>query len=125
KYHFTVVPQTTVKEMKDLAARFDNNSIYEILEQTETAHVVRYIPDNLISYVFFEPQENTNIGYVQSVSGACLLGIKDVGDRIEVTMSSPDLHAQRHSESYWVSIEDTVKLRLACMWSLIYTRFDI
>jgi len=125
KYHFTVVPQTTVKEMKDLAARFDNNSIYEILEQTETAHVVRYIPDNLISYVFFEPQENTNIGYVQSVSGACLLGIKDVGDRIEVTMASPDLHAQPNAESYWVSTENTVKLRLSGKWKVIENRSDI
>lgn len=112
KYNFVVVPETNPREIGDLAVKFEDNKIFQILRQTDSAHIVRYIPDNLTSYAFFEPQGNVNIGYVKAISAPALIGIKEEGDLILITIADPDLHAKTAVNSFWRSTESQVTLSL-------------
>jgi hypothetical protein len=54
--------------MQTLAAKLDSGNVYTILGQTDSLHAVFYKPYSIISYAFFQPNSNVNIGYVKSIS---------------------------------------------------------
>jgi chondroitin-sulfate-ABC endolyase/exolyase len=119
KYHFVVVPQTNPGEMKLICSEIEKNEIYTVLKQTDSIHIVKYIPENLISYVFYEPMKNVGVRYVESISKPCLLGIKEVSDIINLSIASPDLNAVADEQSYWKSTESKVSLQLKGKWKIL------
>lgn len=119
KYHFVVVPETNPKELEDLAVKFENNKIYQVLKQTDSAHIVKYIPDNLISCVFFERQDNINIGPVKAVSAPVLMAVKEKGNFIVITVANPDLHAKADTNSFWRSTESKVTVSMEGNWKVM------
>lgn len=124
KYHFVVVPETNPEELEDLAVKFEDNKIYQVLKQTDSAHVVKYIPDNLISYAFFEPQDNINIGSVKAVSAPVLMAVKEKGNFIVITVASPDLHAKADTNSFWRSTESKVTVSMDGNWKVVDNKFN-
>ncbi|MEQ7799303.1 polysaccharide lyase family 8 super-sandwich domain-containing protein [Pedobacter sp. ASV1-7] len=119
KYHFVVVPQTSSDEMKSISSKIERNEIYTVLEQTDSIHIVKYIPESLTSYVFFEPMKNVKTGYVQSISKPCLLGIKDVSGTVSLSIASPDLNAVADQQSYWKSTISKISLQLKGRWKVL------
>ena len=124
KYHFTIVPQTTLREMKDMVSKVEAGAIYNVLEQTKYAHIVKFLPENLTSYVFFEARENIDKGYVKSISNPCLLGIRENGETIVVTITSPDLNAVNDPDTYWKSVKQKVTLKLNGNWQVLENKCD-
>jgi hypothetical protein len=119
KYHFVIVPNITPAKMKDLSAILAQNNVYKVLSQTDTLHAVRYFSSNLNAYVFFQAKSNVNIGFVKSISGKALLGAKENGDTLTLTIANPDLTAVSDSISYWRSTASTVSLTVKGSWNVL------
>lgn len=120
-YHFVTVPATTPARMKLLARAFAERKLYEVLSHTNSIHAVKYFPGNLTSYAFFDPQTVVNIGYVKSITGKALLGIRETGNTLTIHIANPDLHTVPHPEptTKWTSAPSKVTLELSGNWKLI------
>jgi hypothetical protein len=119
KYQFVIVPGITTTKMKDLSAILAQNAVYKVLSQTDTLHAVRYFSANLNAYVFFQAKNNVNIGFVKSISGKALLGAKENGDTLTLTIANPDLTTVSDSVSYWRSTANTVSLTVKGSWNVL------
>ncbi|RFS17203.1 polysaccharide lyase family 8 super-sandwich domain-containing protein [Emticicia sp. C21] len=118
-YQFIIVPATTAKKIKALAAGIASGKVFKILSQTDTLHAVRSLPEKITSYVFFHEKKNVNIGYIKSISGEALVGIKESGDRIVVTINNPDLNTIDNKTSKWLSAPYKIDLQLAGNWAIV------
>jgi chondroitin-sulfate-ABC endolyase/exolyase len=121
KYHFVVVPGTTPQGMQALAAQFATGMPYDILKQTDSLHVVRYNPASLTSYVFFIANNKVNIGYVKSVSGVSMAGVRENGDTLTVTVNSPDMNITTETafNYYWLANPRLVSIVLNGNWDVL------
>ncbi|MBO9619874.1 MAG: hypothetical protein J7539_12665, partial [Niabella sp.] len=119
QYQFVVVPATTPQKMQSLAVDFSRGKIYTVLSQTDTLHAVKYLPENITSYVFFHEKENVNLGYIKSISGEALVGIKEGHDSLLVTIDNPDLNAVDDKITRWRSVPYKVRLQLNGDWRVI------
>jgi len=115
-YQYVMV-LTAVKDFTNLRNALNGGSVYTALKKTDTLHAVKYIPTSETGYVFFQPASNVNIGYVKSISNKALVGIRESGDTIRVSIASPDLNTTTDSVSYWVSSPVTVSLTLSGNWT--------
>jgi len=118
RYHFVISPATTPAKMKTLAQLMSQGVIYKVLSQTDTVHAIRYLPSNLDAYVFFQPAGNVNIGFIKSISGKALLGARENGDTLTLTISNPDLNTVSDPVSYWRSTANTISLTIKGSWNV-------
>jgi hypothetical protein len=118
-YRFVVVPGTDPKQMSKLANNMAGDKIFAVLSQTDSLHAVKYIPDNVTGYAFFEANEKVNIGYIKSISGKALVGVKEKGDTLIVTINNPDLNAVDDSLIGWRSTVYQVSLSLNGAWKVV------
>jgi len=119
RYHFVIVPGiTTSAKMKPLATLMSQNAIYKVLSQTDTLHAVRYLSSHVNSYVFFQSASNVNIGFVKSISGKALLGARERGDTLILTIANPDLNTISDSVSYWRSTATNITLTVKGSWNV-------
>jgi len=119
KYQFVMVPGTTPQEMSTLSSRLDSGEIYQVLSQTDTLHAVKYLPTNLTSYAFFNAVDSINVGEVNSISGEALVGIKELGDTLEVTLNNPNLNIVPDSYTDWRSATYHVSLKLNGIYKVV------
>ncbi|RPD42151.1 polysaccharide lyase family 8 super-sandwich domain-containing protein [Chitinophaga barathri] len=121
KYHFVVAPGITPADMQALATQLAGGTLYSILKQTDTMHIVRYNPLALTGYVFFKATTAVNTGHVKSVSAVCVAGIRENGDTITVTVNSPDMNITTETafNYYWKSNPRTVTLVLNGNWDVV------
>jgi hypothetical protein len=92
--------------------------IYSVLKKTDSLHAVKYLPGNVTGYVFFQPAANVNIGYIKSITGKALVGVRENGDTIKVSIASPDLNTVYDSTSYWVANLASVTLTMSGNWTV-------
>lgn len=120
-YQFVVVPGTTPQAMQALATQIETNTIYQVLKQSDTMHVVKYFPNSLTSYAFYKASNSVNVGFVKSVSDVSLLGIKENGDTLTVTMNSPDMNVKKETayDYYWRAYPRPVNLVLNGNWDVL------
>lgn len=121
KYHFVVAPGITPTAMQALATQLAGGTLYNILKQTDTMHIVRYNPLALTGYVFFKANTAVNTGHIKSVSAVCMAGIRESGDTITVTVNSPDMNIQTETafDYYWRALPRTVSLVLNGSWDVV------
>ncbi|TZF82587.1 T9SS type A sorting domain-containing protein [Pedobacter sp. BS3] len=117
-YQYVVVPGTTPAKMEALSAKLAGNQVYTVLRQTDSLHVVKYIPQNLTGYVCFLPKNDINIGYLKSVSNRALVSIRESGDSLLIHIANPDLNTVANTSSTWVSTASTVAIELAGNWNV-------
>jgi hypothetical protein len=117
-YRFVMVPGTDPKQMNKLASRMADDKVFTVLSQTDSLHAVKYIPENLTSYVFFSPGNKVNIGYVKSISGQALVAVKEKNDTLIVTINNPDLNAVDDALTGWRSSDYHVDLTLDGAWKV-------
>jgi chondroitin-sulfate-ABC endolyase/exolyase len=127
KYHFVAVPGTTPQAMQALATQFAADTLYHVLKQTDTMHIVKYNPKSLTAYVFFKANANVNIGYVKSVSDVCMAGLKEAGDTLLVTINSPDMKIQTETayNYYWRAQPRIVNLVLNGNWDILENPYNV
>ena len=119
RYHFVIVPNTTTAKMQALAPLLSQNILYSVLSQTDTLHAIRYAPSNTDAYVFFAPQYNVNIGFIKSISQKALLGAKESGDTLTLTIANPDLNTVSDATSYWHSTASSITLTIKGTWTVL------
>jgi len=121
KYQFIAVPGTTPQAMQALATLIASNTLYQVLKQTDTMHVVKYLPKSLTSYAFYQASNKVNVGVVKSVSDVSLLGIQESGDTLTVTMNSPDMNVKKETayDYYWRAYPRPVNLVLNGNWDVL------
>ncbi len=121
KYHYVVAPGITPTAMQALATQLAGGTLYSILKQTDTMHIVKYNPLNLTGYVFFKANTAVNTGHIKSVSAVCIAGIRESGDTITVTVNSPDMNIQTETafNYYWRALPRTVSLVLNGNWDVV------
>ncbi|MDH7461699.1 polysaccharide lyase family 8 super-sandwich domain-containing protein [Chitinophagaceae bacterium 26-R-25] len=118
-YRFVVVPGTAPKQMKKIADNIASGKLFEVLSQTDSLHAVKYIPENLTSYVFFSANNNVNMGYIKSISGKALVGVKEKNDSLIITINNPDLNAVDDAVNGWRSARYDVNIQLNGTWKVI------
>jgi len=118
-YQYVMVPGTTPQQMQTLATSFEAAQVFQVLSQTDTQHIVKYLPDSLTAYAFFTGNSNVNIGHVKSISGQALVGIQEKGDTLLVTIDNPDLNTVADAATGWQSTSNTVYLQLNGRWKTI------
>ena len=118
-YQFVIVPKVEKAQLSSLTTNLSGTSKYVVLKKTDTLHAVKYVPGNVTGYVFFQPVVNVNIGYVKSITGKALVGVRESGDTIKVSIASPDLNTQYDSTNYWLSSPTAVTLTLSGNWAVI------
>ncbi|SMC95046.1 polysaccharide lyase family 8 super-sandwich domain-containing protein [Pedobacter africanus] len=120
-YQFVAVPATTPQAMQALAAQIEANTVYQVLKQSDTMHVVKYLPKLVTSYAFYKASNTVNIGFVKSISDVSLLGIKENGDTLTVTMNSPDMNVKKETayDYYWRAYPRPVSLVLNGNWDVL------
>lgn len=119
QYHYAIVPAFTAQKMAALAPSLAQGQVYQVLQNNNALHAIRYLPHNLNSYVFFEPQQQVNIGFVKSISGRALVGIREKGDTLIVKIAYPDLNRVSDSMSYWRSTAYAIDLVLQDEWTVL------
>lgn len=118
RYQYVTVPNTTPANMQTLASQLAQGNVYKVLAQTDTVHAVRYLPFHLDAYVFFQPLSNANIGYVKNISAPALLGARESGDTLTLTIASPNLNAVTDAVSYWHSTASSVSVTVKGTWNV-------
>lgn len=126
KYNYVIVPDVTATGMQNTILQIDSGLLYEILNHSETTHIVKYLPKKLTSYVFFQPQANVNIGYIKSISNKAMVGVREVNsiidgkDSLIVTLSVPDLNTENKTswDYYWLARPSTVSITLDGEWDI-------
>lgn len=121
KYHFVAVPGTTPAAMQALAPQLAGGTVYSVLQQTDTMHIVKYHPAALTGYVFFKANTAVNTGHIKSVSSVCIVGIQENGDEITLSINSPDMNIQTTTafDNYWRTQPRTVSLVLNGSWDVV------
>lgn len=121
KYHFVVVPGTTPAAMQVMAGSLAADTLYHVLRQTDTMHVVKYNPSSLTAYVFFKGSTAVNTGLVKSVSDVSLVGIREKGDSLIVTINTPDMDTRKETayDYYWRAYPRAVTLVLNGYWDVV------
>lgn len=126
KYEYVIIPDVTPTNMQNVISQIDSGILYKILNNDQTSHIVKYLPKQLTSYVFFQPQTNVNVGYVKSISNKAMVGIRethnavDITDSLIVTINIPDLNTENKTswDYYWLARSSTVSLTLTGGWSI-------
>jgi hypothetical protein len=124
KYQFVMVPGTTPSEMAALSSRFDAGEIFQVLSQTDTLHAVKYLPEKITSYAFFNAANNVNIGYVKSITGETLLGVKEINDTLVITINNPNLNTVSDAATDWKSSPYNVSLTLNGQFHVLDNAFN-
>jgi chondroitin-sulfate-ABC endolyase/exolyase len=117
-YQYVMIPNVVKAQLSIITPALAGTGIYSVLKKTDTLHAVKYLPGNVTGYVFFQPAANVNIGYVKSITGKALVGVRENGDTIKVSIASPDLNTAYDSTSYWVSSPASVTLTMSGNWTV-------
>ena len=117
-YQYVIVPGTNPTNMQTLAGQLAQGNVYTVLKQTDTLHAIRYLPSHTDAYVFFRPLSNVNIGYVKAITAPALVGARESGDTLTLTIANPDLNTVTDSVSYWHSAASSVSLTVKGSWNV-------
>lgn len=85
KYGYIIKVGTTMGEMESI--NFTQN--IHVLRQDETAHIVRIY--NKTNYVFFRKCFEMDNGFVESVSGSCIVSVSERDGEVSLAVCDPDL----------------------------------
>ncbi|MEJ8844080.1 polysaccharide lyase family 8 super-sandwich domain-containing protein [Lacibacter sp. H375] len=120
-YLFAVVPGTTPVKMSALADSIEQGKVYEVLAKTNNLHVVKYIPEKITGYSFFEADTAVNIGFIKSVSNHCLITARESGDTLILRIANPDLNTVPNAEPTidWLSTPSNVSVTLSRRWRVL------
>ncbi|MGX5816752.1 polysaccharide lyase family 8 super-sandwich domain-containing protein [Chitinophaga lutea] len=120
KYHYVVAPGMTPAAMQSLATQLAGGTVYTILKQTDSVHIVQHHDSHLTGYAFFTNNPTVNTAHVKSVSGVCMAGIRENGDQLTVTVNSPDMNITTETayNYYWKANPRTVSLVLNGLWDV-------
>jgi len=118
---FVVVPGTTQEQMQNLATKIgdDGGEIFSILSRTEKLHALKYLPENIYAYSFFESVDNLDFGLVKGSTTNLLLMQKNVDtENISFAVSCPNLNPVLSSSSKWQSIPTETTITVKGAWYL-------
>lgn len=90
-YEYAVLPQSSLPEL----TRFSHRPPYKVLQHDRQAHIVKYLPANLTSYVLFETPRRLPAGTIARADTACLLMVREHPDTLLLTVCQPDLALYR------------------------------
>lgn len=91
KYEYAVLPQTDGARLSAFARR----PPYRVLQRDKQAHIVRYLPEAITSYVLFETPRRLPSGLVLQADTSCLLMVREEPAAVRLTVCQPDLALYR------------------------------
>jgi hypothetical protein len=114
-YEFVILPQTTNSEMETFHNSMQDSSteFYKVLQQNETAHIVKY--NNRHGYVLFSNGNYGNTSPLKSNDKPCLVMTEESGNNLNLSVVNPDLN---FADNFGVSQAQTITLVLNGNWSL-------
>jgi len=118
KYQLVAVPGITPGQMQTLSGQFAAGNVYRIEKQTDTLHAVSYIPGKITGYAFFAAASNVGVGYVQSISGPALVGMKKDSTTLTINIDDPDLNTTSNAISGFISNPYNVSLVINGVWTV-------
>ena len=109
-YEYVIIPSTTNTEMELFTANMqeDTTAFYTVIQQNETAHIVKY--NNIYGYVFFENGAYNNNSPIISNDYPCLVMLKNETSSLDLSVVNPNFNFDDVTkESNSVYIELTIK----------------
>ena len=87
-YEYAVLPRTDAKSLQAFARK----PAYKVLQCDRNAHIVRWLGQDVMSYVLFEtPDRLPSDGLLQKADTSCLVMIDRQKDKVLLTVAQPDL----------------------------------
>ena len=87
-YEYAVLPRTDSKSLQAFARK----PAYKVLQCDRNAHIVRWLGQDVMSYVLFEtPDRLPSDGLLQKADTSCLVMIDRQKDKVLLTVAQPDL----------------------------------
>ena len=87
-YEYAVLPRTDSKSLQAFARK----PAYKVLQCDRNAHIVRWLGQDVMSYVLFEtPDRLPSDGLLQKADTSCLVMIDRQKDNVLLTVAQPDL----------------------------------
>lgn len=119
KYQFLVVPATTAERMRADAKRFvRKGGIFEVKQQQDSLHIVKYTPSHTTAYALFTPASGLNEGALFSSDTELLLLERITGKQLSIAVCNPDLRPKSDKYYGWVSTPTTATLTFHGTWTL-------
>ncbi len=138
-YHYAMQIDTDSHKMNQFAtAMLSPKPIYSVLQNDEKAHIVKYHPSNITSYVIFNKNgiSSSNQNIITSVNRACTLMVKKKDKALTLCLSDPDLNIYDGQEDlmpngnrkelslyerewfFWPSRKRNLKIKLKGLWKI-------
>lgn len=97
-YEYVVLPDSNLKTLRDFSTKFKTNSKpYEVLQQDEAAHVVRFQTEPSVSYTGYTIFNSTLFvgsianNIIRRVNRPCVIMIKQTSRSVTISVLDPDL----------------------------------
>ncbi|NIF05810.1 T9SS type A sorting domain-containing protein [Chryseobacterium sp. Tr-659] len=130
KYCYAIIMQGGANGAQDIAANFSN--YFEILQQDNKGHMMKYVEDNIYAYAIFDPSAAFQYDKVISVDKPSVIMTQTLnsGNKLKVSLTNPlgllndnesytyNQIAGNASRLYRIPQVDPVKLTIAGQWQL-------
>lgn len=116
-YKFLVLPAVDLKNIENIALDYNNKKLFDIVELTDSTHILKYIPKNVIAYSLFKPAKELNTGVVLSSETELLILERKVDDGILLSFCNPNLRPFDIRDRDWTAAKTMVKIVLKGKWT--------
>lgn len=91
-YEYAMLIKTNQQAMDSLAiAMKSEQPVYKVLQQDSAAHIVWYVPEQLVGLAIFGSQQKLSDSLVRNNNRPCLLMYQQKGERLSMSVTDPDL----------------------------------
>ncbi len=118
EYEYITIPNADVTKMNTIATQMQNgNTLYEVHQKNNIAHILEYKPKNIWGYAFFEPTSNINDGVVKAVDHSSLVMTQsNHTDTLLLSITNPDIGFE--SREFSSAILKKIRVTLDGQWTL-------
>ena len=120
-YEYCILIQATEAAMKEFAAKMSKpeTALYKVLSKNNKLHAVYDVASKTTGYVLFEAGDTSIKGLLKSVDKPCLLMVREMGDKIRVSLYNPDFDKYKFGAP--VQNDSPVKITFNGKWKLAKT----
>ncbi|MCT4685794.1 chondroitinase family polysaccharide lyase [Vallitalea sp.] len=98
EYEYMIIIKSNYDELEYIKNMQLNNSIYEVIQKDEKAHIVFDYETNIMGYAFFEISEDIDKGLVASIDTPCMVMTKEVDEKVILSICDPDLRLYKGTD---------------------------
>ncbi len=119
-YRFLTVPNVIPQQMKEIADKQKTGTLFEVMTERDSLHVVKYHPTSTIAYSFFAPASGLTCGIVHASATELLVmeRLDKNNDKLELAICNPNLRPKTIRKNYWYTMATPMEVELLGKWKI-------